>query len=149
MRLEITVVVILALSLTFARAHASGPEGGPAALATLQTKAEQAQPRDRCFVYAELVSQMTDLARQEFNAGDSVQASETLELVQRYAEKIHNEVSNNSKQLRGTELLIQRTCFRLKGMLREISYEDRPVLEATLKQLNRVQAQLMMQVFSK
>ena len=92
---------------------------------------------------------MTDLAGQQYNSDDSVQASETLKLVQRYAEKIHMGVADDSRKLKDAELLMRRTSFRLKGILSGSSYEDRPALEVTLKQLNQVQAQLMMQVFKK
>jgi hypothetical protein len=44
---------------------------------------------------------------------------------------------------------MQRTSFRLKGMLNKASYEDRPALELTLKQLNQIHTELMMQVFKK
>ena len=149
MRFLATAVVISTLWLTCAYAPASRLDDSPTALAALQAKADQAQPRDRCFLYAELVSQMTDLAGQQFNSGDSGQASETLKLVQQYAEKIHIGVADDSKKLRDAELLVQRTSFRLKGILSGASYEDRPALEVTLKQLNQVQVQLMMQVFKK
>ena len=149
MRFVVPVVVISTLSLTCTYAPASSIAKSPTALAELQAKAEQAQPRDRCFLYAELVSQMTDLAGQQFNSGDSGQASETLKQVQRYADRVHTGVADNSKKLRDAELLMQRTSFRLKGMLNRASYEDRPALEVTLKQLNQIQAQLMMQVFKK
>jgi hypothetical protein len=149
MRFVLPVVVISTLSLTCAYAPASSIDNSPTALAELQAKAEQAQPRDRCFLYAELVSQATDLAGQQFNSGDSGQASETLKLVQRYAERIHTGVADDSKKLRDAELLMQRTSFRLKGMLNKASYEDRTALEVTLKQLNQIQTQLMMQVFKK
>jgi hypothetical protein len=92
---------------------------------------------------------MTDLAGQQFSSGDFERASETLKLVQQYEEKIHTGLADDSKKLRDAELLMQRTSFRLKGILGAASYEDRPALEATLKQLNQVQAQLMMQVFKK
>ena len=150
MRFLTTAVLISTLPLTCAYyARASCLDDRPTALAMLQAKADQAQPRDRCFLYAELVSQMTDLAGQQFNSGDSGQASETLKLVRRYAEKIHMGVADDSKKIRDAELLMQRTSFRLKGMLNKVSYEDRPALEVTLKQLNQVQEQLMMQVFKK
>jgi hypothetical protein len=135
------------LSLTSACAPAAVQGGDPTALAALQVKADQAQPRDRCFLYAKLVSQMTDLAGRQFLSGDSRQASETLRRVQLYAEKIHTGVANDSKKLKDAELLMQRTSFRLKDILNEASFEDRQALEATLKQLNQVQAQLMTQVF--
>ncbi|MCU1248380.1 MAG: hypothetical protein JWQ49_1409 [Edaphobacter sp.] len=145
----LTTVVISTLSLTCVYAPASGLDNRPTALAALQAKADHAQPTDRCFLYAELISQMTDIAGKQLNSGDSGRASETLKLVQRYAEKIDMSVRNDSKRLRDAELLLQRTSLRLKGILGGASYEDRPVLQVTLKQLNQVQAQVMMQVFKK
>ena len=144
-----TAVAISTLLLICAHASASSLDDSPTALAALQAKADQAQPRDRCYLYAELVSQMTDLAGRQFNAGDSGQASETLKLVQQYAERIHMGVADDSKKLKDAELLMQRTSFRLQDIRNEASYEDRQTLEATLKQLNQVQAQLMTQVFKK
>jgi len=149
MRFVVLVVVISTLSLTCAYAPASSIDESPTALATLQAKADQALPRDRCFLYAKLVSQMTDLAGQQFNSGDSGQASESLKLVQRYAERIHTGVADDSRKLRDAELLMQRTSFRLKSLLNKASFEDRPALELTLKQLNQIQTELMMQVFKK
>jgi lysozyme family protein len=149
MRFLSTAIVIAILSLTYAYAFASDGDNGSTALAALQSKANQAQPRERCFLYAEFISQMTDLAGEQFNSGDSGQASQTLKLVQRYAEKIHIEVADDSKKLRDAELLIRRTSFRLKGILSVASYEDRPALEVTLKQLNEIQSELLMHVFTK
>jgi hypothetical protein len=142
-------VVIYILSFSCVRTHASRLPGGPNALAVLQVRADQAEPRDKCFLYAELVSQMTELAGQQFNSGDSAQASKTLELIRRYADQIHMNIANDSRKLKNAESLIQRTGFRLRDILHEASYEDRPDVETTLKQLNQVQTQLMMQVFKR
>src|ERR1700728_3063477 len=144
-----TAVAISTVLLICAHASASSLDDSPTALAALQAKADQAQPKDKCFLYAKLVSQMTDLAGRQFNSGDSGQASETLKLVQQYADKIHLEVADDSKKLKDAELLMQRTSVRLQDIRNEASYEDRQTLEATLKQLNQVQAQLMTQVFKK
>jgi hypothetical protein len=144
-----TAVAISTTWLTCICASASSPDQRPSALATLQAKADQAQPRDRCYLYAELVSQMTDLAGHQFSSGDSEQASETLKLVQRYAEKIQIGVGDDRKRLKNAELLVRRTSFRLKDILGGASLEDRETLEATLRQLNQIQAQLMTQVFKK
>ena len=149
MRFVVPVVIISTLLLTCASALASSIDNSSTALAELQIKADQAQPRDKCFLYAELVSQMTDLAGRQLNSGDSGQASETLKRLQTYAEKVHTGVADDSRKLRDAELLMRRTSFRLKGMLNKASYEDRPALELTLKQLNQIQTELMMQVFKK
>src|SRR5271168_3722321 len=102
-----TAVAISAFSLTCLFASASALDDSPAALATLQVKADHAQPRDRCFLYATLVSRMTDLAGHQLNSGDSGQASETLKVVQQYAEKIHIGVLDDSRKLRDAERLMQ------------------------------------------
>jgi hypothetical protein len=152
MRFAATVCIVLASQLAYPCALASSNDSKiPDAntLAALQAKADQAQPKDQCFLYAELVSQATDLVGREYNSGDLNNASATLRLVQRYAEKIHLGVAEDSKKLKNAELLMQHTSFRLKDILASASLEDRQVLEATLKQLDQVQAQLMMQVFKK
>lgn len=141
--------VTLILSLASGHTFASGLDNSPTALIALQVKADQARPKDRCFLYAELVSRMTDLAGQQFNAGDSRQASETLKLVQSYAEKIHMGVADDSKKIKNAELLVQRTTIRVKDILSEASYDDRPALEATQKKLNQIQEQLMTELFKK
>ena len=154
MRFLSTAIVIAMLSLTCAYASASGQDvsslgDSATAIAVLYAKADQAPPRDRCFLYAELVSQMTDLAGKQFNSGEFGQASQTIQFVQQYTEKIHAGVTDNSKKLRDAELLMRHASFRLKGILSAAAYEDRPVLEATLKQLNEVQSELLMQIFKK
>jgi hypothetical protein len=149
LRFVATAVVISILSLTCVFASASALDDSSTPLAALRAKADQAQPKDRCFLYAKLVSQMTDLAGHQLNSGDSGQASETLQLVRQYTEKIHLGVADDSKKLIDAELLMQRATFRLQDILGQASYEDRQTLEATLKQLNQVQTQLMTQVFKK
>ena len=88
-------------------------DNSPIAVTALQAKADQAQPRDRCFLYAELVSRLTDLAGRQVNSGDSVEASETLKLVQWYAEKIHMGVADDSKKLKNAEPGPSLLSFRL------------------------------------
>jgi hypothetical protein len=149
MRLMATTLVTSILSFACPYAPASDLDENPTALAALEAKADQAPPGNRCFLYAKLVRQMTDLAGQQFHSGESRQALVTLELVRQYAEKIHIGVAGGGKKLKDAEVLIQRTSFRLTDILSEASFEDREALEATLKQLDQVQLQLMTQVFKK
>src|SRR5277367_2007756 len=142
-------VSALAFSLSCARAFAMDERvPDPQAMAALMAKADQAQPKDQCFLYAELVHQMTELAGQQLSSGDA-RASETLHLVQKYAEKIHMGVAEDGKKMKNAEQLMRHTSYRLTGILNAASYEDRQMLQATLKQLEQVQTELMMQVFKK
>ena len=149
MRFAAHAVVICALSLSCSYTSASSLSLGNDALAALQAKADQAEPTHRCVLYAELVSRMTDPAGQQFNSGDSAQASETLTLVRQYAEKIQIAIADDGKKLKNAESFLRRSSFRLKAILHEAPFDDRPALEVTLKQVNEVQAQLMIQVFKK
>ncbi len=117
------------------------------ALQALQERASQAGPREQCFLYAELVHEMTELAGRQLLAGDTEHASLTIHAVQEYAAKIHMGVSDDSKKLKNAEILMRHTAFRLKDILSAASLEDRPTLDATLKQLDQVQAEMMLQVF--
>jgi hypothetical protein len=121
----------------------------PQALAALMVKADQAQPKEQCFLYAELVHDMTELAGQQMSSGDGDHASATLRLIQKYAEKIHMGVAEDGKKMKNAEQLMRHTSFRLNGILNAASYDDRQALQATLKQLEQVQTELMMQVFKK
>ena len=139
----------LALTLCCARAYAVDERIPDAdTMAALLAKADQAQPKEQCFLYAELVHQMTELAGQQLNAGD-VRASETLHLIQKYAQKIHMGVAEDGKKMKNAEQLMRHTEFRLNDILNAASYDDRQVLQLTLKQLEQVQTELMMQVFKK
>ena len=92
---------------------------------------------------------MADIAGLQFGTGDPVAGEETLKLVQEYALKLQTSIGDDSKKLKSAETLLQRTSFRLEGILHEASYENRAALEMTLKQVNNLQTQLMMQVFKK
>jgi hypothetical protein len=152
MRFVATTLVLSAVtfSLTCARAYAVDERMmDPQAMAALMIKADSALPKEQCFLYAELVHQMTELAGQQIIAGEGDHASETLKLVQKYAEKIHMGVAEDGKKMKNAEQLMRHTSYRLNDILNAASYDDRQALQATLKQLEQVQTELMMQVFKK
>jgi hypothetical protein len=144
-----TAVIAITLAFASVSARASRLESDATDVTALQAKADQAPPRDRCFLYAELVVQLADRAGKQINSGDSGQASESLELLRQYADRIGSAITDDSRKLKDAELLTRRASFRLNGILRGASYEDRPALDTTLKLVYRVQTNLMMQVFKK
>src|ERR1700734_3014962 len=151
MRCAATTLAVCSFALTLCCARAFAvDERIPDAntMAALEAKAEQAQPKEQCFLYAELVHQMTELAGQQLSAGDQ-RASDTLHLIQKYAEKIHMGVAEDGKKMKNAEQLRRNTEYRLNDSLNAASYEDRQVLQSTLKQLEQVQTELMMQVLKK
>jgi hypothetical protein len=118
-------------------------------LLQLEQRAEQANPRDQCFLYTELVSAMTDLAGQQMRDGDPDRATATLKKVAEYAQRIQIGLTRDAKRLKNAEKMMHDTTFRLTQYLHSASSEDRPTLQATLKQLSQVQSQILTQVFSR
>jgi len=116
-------------------------------LSALEAKAAQAGPKEQCYLYAELAHSMAELAGQQMSAGDTSKASASLKAVQMYAEKIHMGVADDTRKLKNAEILMRETAYRLKELMLGASLDDRPTLEATVKQLNQVQAEILQQVF--
>ncbi len=150
MRTNISCAALLAMSLTVAPvwAHASNNNSqDDQRLAALEAKASQAQPREQCFLYAELVQQMTELSVRQYASGNVAKAQGLLKRVQALATKIHLSLARNDKRLKNAEIMLSNTSFRLKEMLNASDYEDRPLVQQTLAKINDAQDEAMMQVF--
>lgn len=145
----VLVLTIATLAGVPAFAANTGKVPDMQALTALAAKAEQATPKDRCFLYAQLVSGMTELASQQMSAGDTSAAAASLKAIQGYTAKIHGEVNNNSKKLKDAQIMMRRTAFRLKDLMMSASIDSQPDFEVTLKQLDQVQSQMMLAVFQK
>jgi hypothetical protein len=117
----------------------------PVALSALASKASVAPPKEQCFLYAELVHQMTELAGRQLSQGED--PAETLRAVREYTQKIHLGETHDNKKIKNAQILMEHTAFRLNEILHSAGLDDRPLLESTLKTLNQVQNELMMQVF--
>src|SRR5664279_2479297 len=86
-------------------------------IAALQRRIAQAQPREQCFLYAELVHQMTEFSLRQYAAGDVDKASGLLKRIQQMAHKIHLSVGDDNKRLKNAEILLRHTTYRLNEML--------------------------------
>ena len=152
MRSKIGLAGFLALSFAVApicafASDAESPE--EQGFDALEIRASQAQPREQCFLYAQLVNQMTEMSVRQYAAGDVEKADGLLQRIQKLAKKIHLSLADNDKRLKSAEILLSNTAFRLNGMLHASSYDDRPLVEQTLAQVNQAQNEAMMQVFHK
>jgi hypothetical protein len=117
------------------------------ALTQLELRAEQANPRDQCFLYTELIHTLTEIAGTDLRNGDIEQASAMLKQVNHYAQLIHMDLASNTKRLKNAEMLMHHTTYRLTEYLHQASSEDRATLKATLDRLDQVHDELLTQVF--
>jgi hypothetical protein len=118
-------------------------------IAALQARILQAQPKEQCFLYAELIHQMTEFSMKQYANGDVDKATDMLKQIQNLTHKLHLTMTDNDKRLKNAEILLRHTAFRLTEFLHNSSSDDREVVEATLAQVNRAESETMMQVFRK
>ncbi len=153
MRITVPAALVLFMSITVIPVHASSDLDDKTIdqriIDELTIKASQAQPREQCFLYAELVNQMTELSLRRYAAGDMEKASGLLKQIQLLTHKIHISVSENDKRLKNTEILLRRTAFKLSQLLHSSGSDDRKLVQETLSQVNQAETEAMMQVFRK
>ncbi len=152
MRSRIASVVVLVLtSLAVPACAASLDDKIPdqQSIDALELRANQAQPREQCFLYAEVVHQMIEFSLRQYAAGDAEKATGLLKRAQELTHKIHLAVSDDNKRLKNAEILLRHTAFRLNEMLHNSASEDRDLVQETLSRVNEAQNEAMLQVFRK
>jgi hypothetical protein len=152
MQSKVWLAILILLTVSVLSARASGFDDkiiDQDSINALQAKILQAQPRDQCFLYAQLVHEMTELSVHQYASGDGEKAASLLKQVQEMAHKIHMTMSEDNKRLKNAQILLRHTAFRLNEMLHNSSLEDQPLVAATLAQVNQAQDETMLQVFRK
>jgi hypothetical protein len=120
----------------------------PEALAQLELRAAHANPREQCFLYAELVHSMTEEASQQIATGETAEAATTLKRVNQFAHLIHVNLARDTKRLKYAQMLLHNTAYRLGQVLHLVDNEDQATVQDTLKQLHQVNDEVLTQVFS-
>ncbi|HLY40717.1 MAG TPA: hypothetical protein VKR52_05855 [Terracidiphilus sp.] len=152
MRYQVTFATLALVSALTIPVWAASPDDKDAdqqSIAALEARINQAQPREQCYLYAELIHQMSEVSLRQYTAGDVPKASALLREIQNIAHKMHLAVGGNDKRLKNAEILLRRTAFRLNDLLHSSDAEDRALVEATLAQVNQADNDAMMQVFKK
>lgn len=149
MRYVIAFLLAVLIGVPAALAEGNDKVPDPEELANLQTKAEQAEPRDQCYLYTKLVRDMTSVTDKQLSSGDVSGAFASLKAIQRYTIKIRNVITGKSKKLKDAQIMMRRTAYRLKELMRGGSADEQPVFESTLKGLDQAQSQMMLTVFKK
>jgi hypothetical protein len=151
MRLSVaSAALLLLIFLPCARpaSAATGEVLDAATLADLEARAEHAQTKEQCYLYTELVQSYVEVAGKQLAEGDMDHASTSLKQIQTYANLIHKGLGKDSKRLKNAEMLVHMATYHLSQWMHVISSEDATLLQATLKQLNKLHDELLAQVFA-
>ena len=147
----VLVVLTFLFPLTLS-AHASGPDEAPLdamALAQLEQRADAAQPREQCYMFAEVLHGLTELAGRQLAAGDNLNADMTLNHIDSVAAKMQKASANNAKRLKNAEILLDHITLRLSDMARVAASDERSTMQNTLEAVNRLHAQVLTVLFAK
>jgi hypothetical protein len=146
-------LVALVFSLSSTRAHAvDSPDDhllDQQGIDALEAKALHADPRDQCFLFAQIVHQLTELSAQKYADGDIEQAIVALRQIQDFARKINMQLTEHDKRLKNAEILLRHTAFRLRELLHNSTSEDQPLVQQTLAQIDNLDSNALQQVFKK
>jgi hypothetical protein len=113
----------------------------------LELRAEHAQPQEQCYLFAQVVSQMSQVADRQLASGDDVDAQKTLAGLEQYTARIHQTLGPKNKKLKQSEILVRQTARRVDGMFHQAALEQQDMLQNALHKLNALQAELMQTVF--
>ena len=133
-------------------ARASHPDEVPldaAALLQMEQRADAAQPRDQCWMFAEVLHGLTELAGREIAAGDDQNADTTLTHIDSVAAKMQKVSAANAKRLKNAELLLEHVTRRLNDMAHVASGSQRSAMQATLLCVDHLHTQVLAVIFSK
>ena len=152
MRRAISITALLTLSLAIVPLCASASSDeipDQQTIDSLTAKADQASPREQCFLYAQLVHAMTEFSVRQYAAGNVVKASVLLKKIQELSHKIHLSVADNDKRLKNAEMLLSSTAFRLTELLHSSDFQDQQLIKQTITDVDQAQTAALMQVFNK
>lgn len=119
------------------------------ALLQMEQRADAAQPRDQCWMFAEVLHGLTELAGREIAAGDDQDASTTLTRIDSVAAKMQKVSASNAKRLKNAELLLEHVTRRLNDMAHVVSGNQRNAMQTTLQSVDHLHTQVLAVIFSK
>lgn len=118
------------------------------ALTQLELRASQAEPRERCFLYTELLHEWTEFAGRSLAAGDSTSAATAIQHADANAARLRETINRDSKRLKNAELLMERSVHRLSDIMRVSTLEQRDSMQAVLRHVSNVHDELLAAVFA-
>jgi len=140
MILRLIFVAVLFASTLFAADH-------EAEYAALKARATAIKVSDQDKFYAQLALRATEVANEQYTAGNITKAQATIDEAVTYAEKAHDAAAGSNKNLKQTEITLRETSRRLEELRRSLALEDRPYVETAINRIEDIRKKLLDQMF--
>jgi len=116
-------------------------------LDALKARAENARPQDQAHLFATIARREVNEADRFYTEGDITNATKAVDDVVRYAARATEAAQKSGKHLKDTEILLRATARRLGDVGRTLNFDDRPYVEAAVKQVEKLRQQLLDHMF--
>ena len=116
-------------------------------LEALKARAESARTQDQGPLFAAIARREVAEADRFYTEGDIAKAKQAVDDVVAYASRASEAAQKSGKHLKDTELSLRQTGRRLDDVRKTLSFEDRPYVEAAVKQVERLRQELLERMF--
>jgi SUMO ligase MMS21 Smc5/6 complex component len=115
----------------------------------MERRVDLADQRDQCYLYAEVLHGLTELAGRQVAASQLDEATSTLREMDMVASKLQSASARDAKRLKGVEQLLEHTTHRFQDVVRSVSSDDRAAMQKTLQRLDALHSQVLAKVFAR
>jgi len=116
-------------------------------LDALKARAENAKPQDQAHLFATIARREVNEADRFYTEGDITNATKAVDDVVHYAARATEAAQKSGKHLKDTEIVLRATARRLDDVGRTLNFDDRPYVEAAVKQVEKLRQQLLDHMF--
>ena len=116
-------------------------------LDALKARAENAKPQDQAHLFATIARREVNEADRLYTEGNITNATEAVDEVVHYAARATEAAQKSGKHLKDTEILLRTTSRRLDDVGRTLNFDDRPYVEAAVKQVEKLRQELLVRMF--
>lgn len=118
-------------------------------LSSLEEHAARAAPEDQCYLYAELINRTVEYSARQYADGETEEAANKLTRTQQLVHQFRATLGHKVKKLKRAQILLGHAAFRLKNLLHGSRYDDRPLVEKALFEVESAQDEAMLQLFKR
>ena len=116
-------------------------------LEALKARAESARAQDQGPLFAQIARREVAEADHLYTEGDIAKAKQAVDNVVAYAGRASEAAQKSGKHLKNTEISLRETGRQLDDVRKTLSFEDRPYVEAAVKQVEKLRQELLERMF--
>ena len=116
-------------------------------LEALKARAESARPQDQAPLFAAISRREVNEADRFYNEGDIAKAKQAVDDVVLYAGRAGEAAQKSGKHVKNTEISLRETARRLDDLRKTLGFEERPYVEAAVKEVEKHRQKLLEHMF--